>query len=421
MTKTGKHSAEIMMILMAAACRFCGAARGESGVDQREAEMNAVRFEQIFPLGEKNDDYAQYFTGQSYIKRLAAGDVFISNVTFEPGGRNNWHIHRKGGQILLCTAGYGWYQEEGKPARELRPGDVVSIPEGVKHWHGGAKDSWFSHLALSVPVAGASTDWLEPVGDEVYLKLAANRGRADKSKKTIKKLSVGEDSLSALFPEFAAIKNRFLYGEVWSQGSLDDHLRALVTIAALTTVEGMDLEEQLHAALKIGVLPSELQEVFHQAAPYVGFAKAEKGLAVLGRVLRNAGVDLPLAGNATVTEENRLHKGVEAQKAIFGEMIDAMRANAPDDLKFIQDYLSAYCFGDTYTRNGLDLKTRELITFTCLAALGDCAGQLKSHTAGNLAVGNGREVLLGVLNQSLPYIGFPRTLNAVAMVNEIAK
>jgi 4-carboxymuconolactone decarboxylase len=98
-----------------------------------------------------------------------------------------------------------------------------------------------------------------------------------------------------------------------------------------------------------------------------------------------------------------------------------MRANAPDDLKFIQDYLSAYCFGDTYTRKGLDLKTRELITFTCLAALGDSAGQLKSHTAGNLAVGNGRDVLLSALNQSLPYIGFPRTLNAIATVNEVTK
>jgi 4-carboxymuconolactone decarboxylase len=202
---------------------------------------------------------------------------------------------------------------------------------------------------------------------------------------------------------------------------MDDRLRSFVTVAVLLTVEGADLEDQLNAALKIGVRPSELQEVFHQAAPYIGFPKAEKGLAMLGKVFHGEGTGLPLESNATVTEGNRLEKGIEAQKAIFGEMIDAMRANAPDDLKFIQDYLSAYCFGDTYTRKGLDLKTRELITFTCLAALGDCAGQLKSHVAGNLAAGNSREVLLSALNQSLPYIGFPRTLNAIVAVNEAAK
>ncbi|MDR3166186.1 MAG: carboxymuconolactone decarboxylase family protein [Synergistaceae bacterium] len=398
---------------------FRGAAWGGSGENERGVEMNVTEFEQIFPLGEKNDAFAQYFIGQSYLKTLTAEGVFITNVTFEPGCRNNWHIHRKGGQILLCTAGYGWYQEEGKPAQALRPGDVVNIPADVKHWHGAAKESWFSHLALSVPVEGASTDWLEPVGDEVYLKLEADMKRADRSKNRMKTLGIDERAVNILFPEFAEIKNRFLYGEVWSHGSMNDRLRSLVTAAALLTVEGSDLEEQLRAALKIGVLPSELQEVFHQAAPYVGFSKAEKGLAVLAIVFQHEGISLPLDGNATVTEENRLDKGIEAQKAIFGEVIDTMRANAPDDLKFIQDYLSAYCFGDTYTRKGLDLKTRELITFTCLAALGDTTGQLKSHTAGNLAVGNGRDVLLSALNQSLPYIGFPRMLNAIAAVNEV--
>jgi 4-carboxymuconolactone decarboxylase len=406
---------------MAAAFMLGGVAGGGTGGNQRGAAMNATGFEQIFPLGEKNDAYAQYFVGRSYLKALAADGASISNVTFEPGCRNHWHIHRKAGQILLCTAGLGWYQEEGKPARRLSPGGVVNIPEGVKHWHGATKDDWFSHLSVTVPAEGATTDWLEPVSDEIYLKLAANAGRADKSKNTMRKLGIGENSSLASFPEFAAIKNRFLYGEVWDRGSIDDRSRSLVTIAVLIAVEGTDLEDQLRAGLKIGLLPSELQEVFHQAAPYVGFPKAEKGLVALGRVLQDEGIGLPLAGNATVTEENRLDRGIAAQKAVFGEVIDAMRANAPADLKFMQDYLSAYCFGDTYTREGLDLKTRELITFSCLAALGDCAGQLKSHAAGNLAVGNGREILLGALNQGLPYIGFPRTLNAMAVVNEVAK
>jgi 4-carboxymuconolactone decarboxylase len=384
-------------------------------------EINVAEFEQIFPLGDKNDAFAQHFIGQSYVKPLITEVVSIFNVTFEPSCRNNWHIHRKSGQILLCTAGFGWYQEEGKPAQALKPGDVVNIPEGVKHWHGARKDSWFSHLALSVPVKDAATDWMEPVGDEIYLKLETQAGRADKSKNTMKALGIRENSSSVLFPDFATIKNRFLYGEVWSHGFLDAHLRSLITIVALTTVEGTGLEEQLHAALKIGVQPSELQEVFHQVAPYIGFPKAEKGLVALSKVFQDEGIVLPLESNVTVNEENRLGKGIEAQKAIFGEMIDTMRTNAPDDLKFIQDYLSAYCFGDTYTRKGLNLKTRELITFVCLASLGDCAGQLKSHVAGNLTVGNDRGVLLNALNQSMPYIGFPRILNAIAVINEIAK
>lgn len=125
----------------------------------------------IFPLGEKNDAYAQYFTGQSWLKMLTKNGVSIANVTFEPSCRNNWHIHHKGGQILLCTTGRGYYQEYGKPARELHAGDVVEIPPDVKHWHGAAPDSFFAHLAVEIPAEGGCTEWLEPVSDEEYGKL----------------------------------------------------------------------------------------------------------------------------------------------------------------------------------------------------------------------------------------------------------
>lgn len=128
-------------------------------------------FEQIFPQGEKNEAFAQYFIGQSYLAPLTKDGVNINNVTFEPGCRNNWHIHHEGGQILLCTAGTGWFQEEGKAAQVLKPGDVVNIAPGVKHWHGASKDSWFSHVAIAVPAEGASNEWLEPVSDEEYNKL----------------------------------------------------------------------------------------------------------------------------------------------------------------------------------------------------------------------------------------------------------
>lgn len=130
----------------------------------------------FFGLGQPNDAYAKYFVGQSYLNVLSKPNdpLAISNVTFEPGCRNNWHIHHAktgGGQVLICVDGEGWYQEEGKPAQSLKPGDVVEIPAGVKHWHGAKKDSWFSHIAFGIPGTETSNEWLEPVTDEEYDKL----------------------------------------------------------------------------------------------------------------------------------------------------------------------------------------------------------------------------------------------------------
>ena len=128
----------------------------------------------VFGLGAENSAFAQYFIGNSYLNPLTEpgqGSIALANVTFEPGCRNNWHIHHAksgGGQILLCTAGRGYYQEWGKEAQELHPGDVVVIPAGVKHWHGAAPDSWFAHLAVEVPGEDARNEWLEAVSDEEY-------------------------------------------------------------------------------------------------------------------------------------------------------------------------------------------------------------------------------------------------------------
>lgn len=125
----------------------------------------------VFKTGQTNDAYAKFFTGQSYLNMLSLEQVVVGNVTFEPGCRNNWHIHHKGGQILLVTGGRGYYQVWGEEARELKAGDVVNIPAEVKHWHGAAADSWFCHLAIEIPAEGASNEWLEAVSDEIYFKL----------------------------------------------------------------------------------------------------------------------------------------------------------------------------------------------------------------------------------------------------------
>ena len=128
-------------------------------------------FKPVFPVGEANEAFAKHFKGQSYLNMLTTEGVSVGNVTFEPGCRNNWHIHhatKGGGQILLCTDGEGWYQEWGKPTQSLKRGDVVVIPAGVKHWHGAKKDSWFTHLAIEVPGENTRNEWFEEVDDVSY-------------------------------------------------------------------------------------------------------------------------------------------------------------------------------------------------------------------------------------------------------------
>ena len=148
----------------------------EVWADPTDAVTEKERFQQemIFPIGEPNTAYAKYFIGNSYLAPISTEQIPFSNVTFEPRCRNNWHIHhasKGGGQMLVGVAGRGWYQEEGKPAVEILPGTVINIPANVKHWHGAADDSWFAHLAFSVPGEECSTEWLEPVSDEEYNKL----------------------------------------------------------------------------------------------------------------------------------------------------------------------------------------------------------------------------------------------------------
>ena len=136
---------------------------------------NSAAFDQIFPLGEPNEAFAPYFIGQSYLAPLAGGAVPVNNVSFEPGCRNNWHIHHgedgAGDQVLICTAGSGWYQADGEEPVAMEPGTVVRVPAGTKHWHGAAAGAWVAHRAFITPGEGVSNEWLEPVTDEVYAAL----------------------------------------------------------------------------------------------------------------------------------------------------------------------------------------------------------------------------------------------------------
>ncbi len=143
---------------------------GEPALTEKDRYQNSI----FFPVGQPNDAYARYFVGQSWLAPVSTAQIPVFNVTFEPGCRNNWHIHhadKGGGQMLICVGGRGYWQEWGKKPVELKPGDCVSIPEGVKHWHGAAPDSWFSHLAIEVPGENARAEWLEKVSDEEYALL----------------------------------------------------------------------------------------------------------------------------------------------------------------------------------------------------------------------------------------------------------
>ena len=143
-------------------------------MNSNKSKREKIKEMSMFPVGGTNDAYAEYFVGQSYLNMLSTEQVVIGNVTFEPGCRNNWHIHhadKGGGQILLVTAGRGWYQQWGEEPRSLKPGDVVHIPANVKHWHGAAADSWFQHLAVEVPGEGCTTEWCEAVADEDYNRM----------------------------------------------------------------------------------------------------------------------------------------------------------------------------------------------------------------------------------------------------------
>ena len=138
--------------------------------------LEDIKKQSPYPIGKLNTAYAKYFIGDSFLNPLTDSKcgLFLANVTFEPGCRNNWHIHHAksgGGQILVCVAGRGYYQVEGKEAVEMKPGDCINIPAEVKHWHGAAPDEWFSHLAIEVPGENGSNEWLEPVSDEEYRKL----------------------------------------------------------------------------------------------------------------------------------------------------------------------------------------------------------------------------------------------------------
>jgi 4-carboxymuconolactone decarboxylase len=229
-----------------------------------------------------------------------------------------------------------------------------------------------------------------------------------------------ESELNTTDPEFMEIFNNFLFDEVQFNTKLPERSQMLIVLATLIANQSVkQYEIAVEAAINIGLKAVEIKEVLYQSAPYVGFAKLFEFLDVTNQVFDEIGIDVPLPGQSTTNRDNRKERGFEIQKNYFGEIIEDLIKNTPKDQQHYNEFLKGYCFGDFYTRTGLDDQDRELITFSIIASLGGCENQLRGHTAGNLSVGNDKQTLIDAVTVLLPFIGFPRSLNALSIINEI--
>lgn len=231
-------------------------------------------------------------------------------------------------------------------------------------------------------------------------------------------------NLETTDPEFSEFFSRFAGDEVIHEPgkTMDERTRYMAVLAALLGCQGRELfREILPQALNAGVTPVEVKEIVYQATAYLGIGRSYPFLNITNDVLETRGVSLPLPGQATTTPEDRVQKGEDKQVELFGEQYRGAATFGPEENRHINRWLAGNCFGDYYTRKGLDNRQREMITFCFIAVQGGCEPQLAGHTAGNLSVGNDKQFLINVISQCMPYIGYPRTLNTLRIINEVCK
>jgi 4-carboxymuconolactone decarboxylase len=229
-------------------------------------------------------------------------------------------------------------------------------------------------------------------------------------------------SLAVTDPELIDVFDNFAFDEVFAHGSLDVRTRLMVQLASMIASQALrEYRVMLRPALTVGVTPLEIKEIVYQAVPYVGMARVFDFIHATNEFLQENGVQLPLPAQSTTTPESRAERGFALQKEIVGEeALQKLLASAPEDEQHIHRFLAANCFGDHVSRSGIDLPTRELLTFAMLISLGGCDPQARGHVAANLRVGNTRSRLIDVVTQLLPFIGYPRTLNALRAIDEVA-
>lgn len=223
-------------------------------------------------------------------------------------------------------------------------------------------------------------------------------------------------------PEFIERFDNFAFDEVIHRVELDDKTRFMAILATLLGCQGADeFRAMIPAALNFGVTPVEIKEIVYQAVAYLGIGRVFPFLKITNEVLKEKGVELPLPSQATTTTENRREAGTQAQVDIMGEHMRDFWKSGPEESRHINLWLADNCFGDYYTRKGLDYRQREMITFCFLAAQGGCEPQLTSHAAANMRIGNDKAFLINIISQCLPFIGYPRSLNALNCVNKAAE
>ena len=221
-------------------------------------------------------------------------------------------------------------------------------------------------------------------------------------------------------PEMMNILQKYIFGEVFTVGKLDMKTREMITVVSLTTQQTLpQLKSHIHAALNVGVTPIELREAIYQCAPFIGFPKTLNALNILNEVFKERGIKTPLKSTATVKEQERYERGFAIQNPIYGNEIKESISGLPDNMgEDVSMFLTEVCFGDFYTREGLDLKTRELLVISLLVTTGNTS-VLKSHIKGSLKIGNSKETITAAIIQCLPYVGFPNTLAALRTMKEV--
>lgn len=335
--------------------------------------QNPNDFRQPYSLGEKNEAFAKYFIGQSYLSVVSFNkelNVPVFNVTFEPSCRNNWHKHA-GGQMLIATAGIGYYQERGKEARRLYPGDVVEILPNVEHWHGAAPDSWFAHLAIECnPGKEGGTTWLESVNDKDYLN-ACNKAK-----------DIFEKENTVLSSRQKAIVS---IGNHTAQGNLSM------------------LKQALEEALKENMTVNEVKELLVQAYAYCGFPRSLRALTSLDELLKERqtkGIKDNWGKECSDIKDirDKYIRGAEILEKLSGISKDAPKGSYAVLAPIIDTFLKEHLFCDIFERDILSYKDRELFTVSLLAGLGGVEPMAMGHMAMCLHIGISQEQLTSLLN-----------------------
>jgi 4-carboxymuconolactone decarboxylase len=275
------------------------------------------------------------------------------------------------------------------------------------------------HLLLTVAMVTFSMAQLVAQKPDKPSDKVDTTSRIERAKKKYQQLFAQQIMESKTDPELMNILQRFIFGEVFYIGNIDDKTRELITITALVTNQTLpQLKVHTAAALNVGVKPVQIREVVYQLAPFIGYPKVLNALDTINSVFKSRGIPLPLENASTVQEGERFEKGKEKQYPLYGDRMKAAMKDLPGGFNETIPRMLTESFGDFYTREGLDIKTRELIIFCALATLGGTERQMASHAVGNLKVGNSKETLISAMIQCYPYIGFPRISNAINVIKE---